>query len=168
MKLMRLPENKTAQFKADMKYAFRKGAADGLGKDEEVLPEEDINRSLSAKGAQAFVVMEKDEMIGGAIVIIDDSTGNNYLDFLYVKVGHQGKKVGQFIWNVIEKLFPETKMWETCTTYFDIRNIHFYINGCGLSAVEFFNKKHPDPMFPNNCYDEYFAGTFKFQKKMKL
>lgn len=167
MELKSLTQEKMDQFKADMKYAFRKGAAEGMGKDEEVLPEKDILRSLNAHGAEALVVMDNDKMIGGAIVVIDNDSGVNHLDFLYVKVGCQGKKIGQFIWKEIEKRYPETKVWETCTPYFDIRNIHFYINCCGFSAVEFFNKKHPDPDFPNDSYDEYFKGMFKFQKRLK-
>lgn len=166
MQLVKLPESKLLQFKTDMKYAFRKGSEEGLGIDEEVLHEEDINRSLTAEGAEALVVMENDEMIGGAIVVINKSTGINHLDFLYVKVGFQGQKIGQFLWQEIEKCYPKTKVWETCTPYFDVRNIHFYINCCGFSAVEFYNKMHPETAFPEDNYYGYFAGMFKFQKKM--
>lgn len=66
----------------------------------------------------------------------------------------------------IEKLHPETKVWETCTPYFDKRNIHFYINCCGFHAVEFYNKHHPDPNFPEDADDEMFDGMFRFQKRM--
>lgn len=166
MRLEILTKNRLSQFKADIKAAFRYGAAEGMGTDEEVLPEEDLIKSLNAEGAVAYVVVEDEEMLGGAIVNIDKKTHINHLDFLYVKVGQQGKKIGQFIWMEIEKLHPETKVWETCTPYFDKRNIHFYINCCGFHAVEFYNKHHPDPNFPEDADDEMFDGMFRFQKRM--
>jgi len=83
------------------------------------------------------------------------------LAFLYVKVGVQSKGIGQSIWKAIEAMHPEIEVWETCTPYFDRRNIHFYINRCGFHAVEFlrpfgskrpeverFNEHHPDPNMP--------------------
>lgn len=167
MKLQVLSENRLEQFKADMKEAFRYGAAQVMGTDEEVLPEEDLVRSLNSEGAIAYIATEQDEMVGGAIVVIDTEMRINHLDFLYVKVGCQGKKIGQFIWQEIEKRHPATEIWETCTPYFDKRNIHFYINSCGFHAVEFYNRFHPDPHFPEDTDDDMFDGMFRFQKRMK-
>lgn len=164
MRLEVLNENRLEQFKIDIKAAFRFGAFAGMGTDEEVLPEEDLVRSLNAEGAITYAVIEDDEILGGAIVNIDEITNINHLDFLYVKVGQQGKKIGQFIWREIEKRHPVTKVWETCTPYFDKRNIHFYINYCGFHAVEFYNKHHPDPNFPEDSQNEMFDGMFRFQK----
>ena len=87
------------------------------------------------------------------------------LAFLYVKVGIQSKGIGQAIWKAIEALHPETEVWETCTPYFDRRNIHFYINRLGFHAVEFFNEHHPDPHMPEQFDQE--DGLFKFEKRMK-
>ena len=74
--------------------------------------------------------------------------------FLYVKVGVQSKGIGQAIWKAIEVLHPETEVWETCTPYFDRRNIHFYINRLGFHAVEFFNEHHPDPHMPEQLTEQ--------------
>lgn len=111
------------------------------------------------------------EFVGGAIVLIDRESQQNHLDFLYVKSGMQSKGVGQSIWNAIEKLHPETKVWETCTPYFEKRNIHFYVNKCGFHIVEYFNKYHKDPnettemkQLPDNDYSAYF---FRFEKVMR-
>ncbi len=30
-------------------------------------------------------------------------------------------------------------VWETCTPYFEKRNIHFYVNKCKFHIVEFYN-----------------------------
>lgn len=161
-----LSEDRLEQFKKDIKAAFRFGAYEGMGTDEEVLPEEDLDRSLNAEGAAVYAAMDNGEILGGVIVNINEKTNINHLDFLYVKVGQQGKKIGQFIWKEIERLYPKTEIWETCTPYFDKRNIHFYINCCGFHAIEFYNKYHPDPNFPEDADNETFDGMFRFQKRM--
>ncbi|MCR4994997.1 MAG: GNAT family N-acetyltransferase [Bacteroidales bacterium] len=87
------------------------------------------------------------------------------LAFLYVKVGVQSKGIGQAIWRAIEGMHSEIALWETCTPYFDRRNIHFYINRCGFQAVEFYNEHHPDPNMPEQFDQE--DGLFRFEKRMK-
>ncbi len=146
-----IEEAEIVNFKKDMQEAFKMGAVDDFGDlDEEVLPEEDIDQSLNAKGAIAYKAMVDGEMVGGTIVVIDEVTQNNHLDFLYVKYGTQSKGIGQAIWNEVEKLHPDTKVWETHTPYFEKRNIHFYINRCGFHIVEFFNPSHVDPKIPDD------------------
>ena len=63
-----------------------------------------------------------------------------------------------------EALHPEIEVWETCTPYFDRRNIHFYINRLGFHAVEFFNEYHPEPHMPEQFDQE--DGLFRFEKRM--
>ena len=143
--LLPLCEEHKLLFKQDMQAAFQKGAVDEFGKTEgEILPERDIDRSLSAPGAAAYEAVADGIPVGGAVVVIDEKTQYNHLDFLYVKVGVQSKGIGQAIWQALEKLYPETKVWETYTPYFEKRNIHFYVNRCGFHIVEFFNKPHPE------------------------
>lgn len=169
--LQRLREENLRQFKRDMQYSFQKGAIDALGETEdEILPESHIDRSLKEKGAVAYQAVLDGEYVGGAIVIIDEETQRNHLDFLFVKVGVQSKGVGQLIWKEIERLYPDTKVWETHTPYFEKRNIHFYVNKCGFHIVEFFNKYHKDPNEEedeSSYKEEYFDGFFRFEKEMK-
>lgn len=160
------------QFKKDIQEAFQQGAVDGFGEmEEEILPESHIDRSLSAKGAIAYEAILDGEFVGGAVVLIDSKTQHNHLDFLYVKNGTHSKGVGQSIWNAIEKLHPETKVWETTTPYFERRNIHFYVNKCGFHIVEYFNKYHKDPNEKTEMEQlpdiEYFADFFRFEKVMR-
>lgn len=136
--LLPLTDDDMPIFIRDMQEAFQKGAAQDFADiDEEILPESDIVKSLSKKGAAAYKAVIDGEMLGGAIIVIDSETQHNHLDFLYVKYGTQSKGIGQKMWNEIEKLYPDTKVWETCTPYFEKRNIHFYINRLGFHAVEF-------------------------------
>ena len=158
-------ENKDLSvFKHDMQEAFQLGAAaweEDL--DEEILPESHIDRSLNAKGSIAYKAVVDGELLGGAIVVINGAHG--HLDFLYVKRGTQSKGIGQQIWNTIETMHPEIVVWETCTPYFDVRNLHFYINCCGFSAVEFYNPKHMDPNAPDG--DDGKDLFFRFEKYIK-
>ena len=155
-----------ANFKKDMQEAFQQGAVKEFpGLDAIVLPEKDIDESLSKKGAVAHKAIVDGKMSGGAIVIIDESTQHNHLDFLYVRCGIQSKGIGQKIWIEIEKLYPQTKVWETCTPYFEKRNVHFYINCLGFHAVEFFNPWHKDTNIPDDMIGgDYF---FRFEKLIK-
>ncbi|MDY3958815.1 hypothetical protein [Romboutsia timonensis] len=108
-KLIPLRENNKIKFKKDMQEAFQKGADEGNytgGEEEEILPESDIDKSLESKGAMAYEAVVDGELIGGAIVCIDEKTQNNHLDFLYVKYGNQskgiGKKSGMLLSNYIQ------------------------------------------------------------------
>ena len=156
------------QYKKDMQEAFQKGFEEDFGKtDEIILPEGDINRSLTTKGSVVYKAVVDNEMVGGAVVVIDEETQHNHLDFLYVKYGTQSKGIGKKMWDEIERLHPQTKVWETCTPYFEKRNIHFYVNRCGFHIVEFWNEKNPDPNMPSDFVGDGNEGMFRFQKKMK-
>lgn len=142
-RMIPLEKEEIKEFKRIMQEAFQKGYEAEFGKYQNIiLPEEDIDESLNADGAVSYKVIENDEIIGGTIVNINTETSHNHLDILFVKVGIQSKGVGMFIWNEIEKLYPDTKVWETYTPYYEKRNIHFYVNKCGFKIAEFFNPKH--------------------------
>lgn len=170
--LLPLNPKNLIKFKKDMRESFQQGAVDEFSEmDIEILPERDIDRSLSAKGSFAYEALLDGEIVGGAVVLIDNETQHNHLDFLYVKKDTHGKGVGQSIWNAIEKLYPETITWETHTPYFEKRNIHFYVNKCGFHIVEFYNKYHKDTDENEETEPlpeiEYFADFFRFEKIMK-
>ena len=65
----------------------------------------------------------------------------------------------------MERLYPDTKVWETYTPYFEKRNIHFYINKCGFHAVEFFSEFNRDPN-EEDC-PEGPSEMFRFEKVIK-
>lgn len=165
--LVPLTADDVKQFKTDIQEAFQKGFEEKFGEsDVLVLPEKDIDHSLHAEGAAAYKAIVDNDMVGGAIVIIDSKTHHNHLDLLYVKCGIQSKGIGKAIWDTIEKLYPETLIWETCTPYFDRRNIHFYVNRCGFHIVEFFNERHPEPDAPEDFIGDGNEGMFLFRKQM--
>jgi GNAT superfamily N-acetyltransferase len=165
-KLLPVSQENLTDYKKDMQEAFQKGAAAEFSDlDTEILPEKEIDLALSKKGAFAYKAVVDGEMVGGTIVVIDEETQHNHLDFLYVKYGTQSRGVGQAIWKEVEKLHPDTKVWETITPYFEKRNVHFYVNRCGFHIVEFFNPQHKDPNTPEDMVGgDYF---FRFEKKMR-
>ena len=193
LQLLPLREAQTIAFKEEMQEAFQHGFQSYYKDDNQwqVLPDSDFYQSLEAEGAEAYEAIDTDgQRVGGAIIAIDaakqrgelmeqreqnqtclssaesrQKKTRGQLAFLYVKVGVQSKGIGQAIWKAIEALHPETEVWETCTPYFDRRNIHFYINRLGFHAVEFFNEHHPDPHMPEQFDQE--DGLFKFEKRMK-
>jgi GNAT superfamily N-acetyltransferase len=188
VQLIRLSEEHTIAFKEEMQEAFEHGFKSHCHENEDadddlsqwqVLPDKDFYQSLEAEGAEAYEAISEDgQRVGGAIIAIDKAEHRGELAFLYVKVGVQSKGIGQSIWKAIEAIHPEIEVWETCTPYFDRRNIHFYINRCGFHAVEFlrpfgskrpeverFNEHYPDPNMPEQFDQE--DGLFKFEKRMK-
>ena len=88
------------------------------------MPDKDFYQSLNAVGAEAYEALAADgQRVGGAIIVIKADEHRGELAFLYVKDGVQSKSIGQTIWRAIEAMHPETDVWETCTPYFDRRNI---------------------------------------------
>ena len=167
--LVPLREEHVAEFKKDLQDAFQYGYEVECGASEEIiLPEQDIDNSLGTSGAEAYQAIVDGEIVGGTVIVIDKETHHNHLDLLFVKNGCQSKGVGQAIWSAVEKLHPETKVWETHTPYFEKRNIHFYVNKCGFHIVEFYNPLHRDPNSPEAVggmpasEGDYF---FRFEKR---
>lgn len=164
-KLLRVEATELKQYKADMQAAFQIGFENYFGKtDAVILPEADIDQSLNAAGSAAYKAVVDGEMVGGAVVIINEITPHNHLDLLFVKKDIQSKGIGKKIWLELEQLYPNTKVWETCTPYFDRRNIHFYVNVCGFHITEFFNEKHPMPDMPDDFIGDGNEGMFEFEK----
>lgn len=167
-----LDKSALADYKRDMQEAFFQGAVSACGDLDmgifpgtEILPEEDIDHSLRQDGVIAYQAVVDGRPAGGAIVVIDELTQHNHLDFLYVKYGMQGKGIGKLIWRAIERLHPDTVVWETCTPYFEKRNIHFYVNCCGFHITAFCKD---DEEAPDACCEGIAACEFfQFEKRMK-
>lgn len=170
LQLIPVSEDERELMIQEIQQVFQKSFEDEFGPwDQPVIPREDILESLNAQGAAAFFAFDGDTRVGGTAVVIDEKTGKNSLDLLYVRPDVQSRGCGQRIWQEIEKRYPKTKVWETHTPYFDRRNVHFYVNRLGFQIVEFYNSKHPDPHrkdeasgLPEGRASEF----FRFEKQM--
>lgn len=174
--LLPLAEDDREAFILDNQYAFKYGAKIDEAEmesmeveDGQIISRQTIESSIDAEGAETYRIFADGRKVGGAVLKIDRDTGHNHLDLLYVLPDAHGKGIGYGAWKAIEALYPDTKVWETCTPYADKRNIHFYVNKCGFQIVEFFHELHfysekeECDDFPDDGPDE----LFRFIKKMK-
>ena len=173
IRLVPLQIDDREQFIRDNQEAFNYGALEEFGcrdnhfeEDGQIISRETIEKSID--GGIAYRIMRGEEKVGGVAVKVDGDRGD--LDLLFVSPHAHSKGIGHTAWCEIERLYPEVKVWETVTPYFEKRNIHFYVNRCGFHIVEFFNSHHPDP----NVVDEYgecepddMDGMFRFQKVVR-
>ena len=165
------------QFILDNQRAFKYGAMEEFGErdnhfeeDGEIISRKTIGNCIDH--GVAYRIREDGRGVGGLVLKIDIETQHNELELLFIHPEAHGKGIGHAAWQEVERLYPETRVWETCTPYFETRNIHFYVNKCGFHIVEFFNSHHPDPNDPetgetDNREGEGSDGMFRFEKKMK-
>lgn len=174
IELTPLEQDDRNQFVLDNQYAFKYGAMEEFGmrdnhfeEDGEIISRKTIEESIDR--GQAYRIVEDGRKVGGLVVRVNGEHGE--LDLLFTDPNVHSRGIGYAAWCEVEKMFPNVKVWETCTPYFETRNIHFYINKCGFHAVEFFNSKHPEPDYESDAYDRDHEedgpdGMFRFEKKM--
>ena len=173
--LVRLTDDDREQFIRDNQYAFKYGAMEEFGirdnhfeEDGEIISRKTIEESIDT--GEAYRIMHGDEKVGGLVIRVDGDHGD--LELLFVSPTVHSKGIGYSAWCAVEGLHPEVKVWETCTPYFETRNIHFYVNRCGFHIVEFFNSHHPEPCDQyageSDAADESDKdGMFRFEKHIE-
>ena len=171
-----LTDDDREQFILDNQRAFKYGAMEEFGmwddhmeEEGEIISRKTIERCID--GGAAYRIREDGEIVGGLVLKIDRKTQHNHLELLFISPEAHSKGLGFAAWQEVERLYPETRVWETCTPSFETRNVHFYVNKCGFHIVEFFNSRHPDPHDPEtgeeNSYDgEDLGGMLRFEKRM--
>ena len=174
VKLIPLKDDDREQFIKDNQWAFKYGATEEFGLRDDHFEEEDeiISRKTieqSIDEGDAYRIIFEGRKVGGVIVSVEEDRGD--LEILFVSPECHSRGIGYGAWCEVEKLYPEVRVWETVTPYFETRNIHFYVNRCGFHIVEFYNSHHPDPNDPDTNeeeMDEQFPdGMFRFEKVMK-
>ncbi len=137
---------------------------DHFEEDGEIISRETIIQSID--NGEAFRILYEGKTAGGVIVRVKQDRGD--LEILFVDPDVHSKGIGYGAWCQIEKMYPDVKVWETLTPYFETRNIHFYVNRCGFHIVEFFNEHHRSPLEDagNKESEHSLDGMFRFEKKM--
>ena len=175
--LVPLTEDDREQFILDNQWAFKYGALQEFGErdnhindDGEIISRKTIERCIDAPDSETYRIVLDGKKVGGLILKIDKETNHNELEILFTLPDEHSKGIGYGAWQAVEALHPETKIWETCTPYFDKRNIHFYVNKCGFKIDEFWceyfapkNEMPDDEHDPDEGPDE----MFHFVKVMK-
>lgn len=158
-------EDELPQLKKDLQESFSVAVIEEFGSiDAGPIPsDEDIEECFNEPHAVIYHILSNGEKVGGVVVSIDEETQHNSLDFLFINKGKVSKGIGYKTWKAIEEKYPETKVWETHTPYFERRNIHFYVNKCGFKIVEYTSEKYHNPDGEELPSGEDF---FRFEKVM--
>ena len=163
LKVSPITDNEFPIFRKDIQKAFQNGIftrEEDEKSEDIILPFEDIDNGYARKSVITYKATVNNEIIGGAMVSFDKKEEKGILELLYVKVEAQGNGYGVELWQKIENLHPEVSIWETFVLYTEHRNLHFYLNLCGFSAVEFFNEHHKN----NTENSESFNDLLKLRK----
>ncbi len=172
--LVQLAPDDREQFILDNQEAFNYGALEEFGlrdnhfeEDEQIISRNTIEKSINE--GEAYRIIQNNEKVGGIVVKVDGKHGE--LELLFVSPNVHSKGIGYAAWCEVEKLYPNVKVWETVTPYFEKRNIHFYVNRCGFHIVEFFNEYHLSENNPESLHHEeldkqFTDGMFRFEKRM--
>ena len=175
--LVPLTSDDREQFILDNQWAFKYGAMQEFGErdnhiddDGEIISRKTIECSIDDPQNETYRIVVDEKNVGGVILKIDKEKHHNHLEILFVSPEEHTKGIGYGAWLAVEALHPETVIWETCTPYFEKRNIHFYVNKCGFQIDEFWcehfaptHKPCDEDHDPNEGPDE----MFHFVKRMK-
>ena len=177
--LLPLTADDREQFILDNQWAFKYGAMIEFGErddhtndDGEIISRKTIERCIDAPENETYRIVADGKNVGGVILKIDKETHHNHLEILFTLPNEHSRGIGYGAWLAVEALHPETRVWETCTPYFEKRNIHFYVNKCGFQIDQFwcehFIPEHDfeeddDEHDPDEGPDE----MFRFIKVMK-
>ena len=176
--LVPMEANDREQFILDNQWAFKYGAMmefgerdDHIDEGGEIISRETIERCIDSVDREVYRIVVNEKRVGGVILKIDKKTNHNELEILFVAPEEHTKGIGYGAWQAIESLHPETEVWETCTPYFEKRNIHFYVNKCGFKIdqfwCEYFQPEHEMPKEDKHDPDEGPDEMFRFIKVMK-
>ena len=144
VKLAPLEAGDKEQFFRDNQEAFLYGATQEFGLQNadfeepgQIISRRTILRSIGARGAETYRIVARGEVAGGIVLKIDREKRRGDLVLLFVSPKLHNLGIGQAAWRAVERQHPEIRVWETCTPYFEKRNIHFYVNRLGFHIVKF-------------------------------
>ncbi len=158
LKLIRLEESHIDTLTKIMERAFdedtrihigeEKGGPDGYNNG-------DFLRKWGLHNDSSSYCISLDEQLVGGVILWINENNHNFLGNIFIDPDYENQGVGRKVWNMIEKLYPDTEVWETETPIFSSRNHNFYVNKCGFHIVKIDNPKNR------------LEGQYKMQKVMK-
>lgn len=166
------------QFILDNQWAFKYGALlefgerdNHLDSDGEIISRKTIEKCIDNSQSETYRIVVDNKNVGGLILKINKETYHNELQILFTLPDEHNKGIGYSAWKAVEELYPETVVWETCTPYFEKRNIHFYVNKCGFKIdqfwCEYFRPEYDMPDEDGQDSEEGPFEMFRFVKVMK-
>lgn len=100
-----------------------------------------LQKYACESGADSYCIYVDEQLSGGTIVFHDPSKKENFLGCIFLRPALRGKGIGTAVWEQIEKMYPDVKVWRTETPLYSRRNLNYYINKLGFMAY-----KITDPM----------------------
>jgi len=142
MDLRATDPNDRMSFARRLQAAFALALTDqGPSSDVPTPSDREVFASFDDDASEVLDIVAGDEVVGGAVIAGDDARRS--LELFFIDAGAHGRGLGRAAWHAIEGRYPGTRIWETHTPHFEVRNIHFYVNVCGFHIVEFFHPGHP-------------------------
>jgi len=92
------------------------------------------------KNATSYCIYLDNVLIGGTILWINHNN-ENCLGTLFIDPDYEDKGIGTKVWSQIERMYPNTRVWNTETPIFSHRNHNFYVNKCGFHVIKIENPK---------------------------
>lgn len=101
-----------------------------------------------------YKILLDQKVIGATILWLDEKNQRGFLGCLFIDVPFENQGIGAAVWQKIETLYPNIKVWGTETPAFSVRNHHFYINKCKFHLVRIDEPKSLE------------KGSYIFEKRM--
>ena len=169
IRLKKIQAHELELFRREMQRSFTQGVIERFGTpDDAPIPSvNDLDEALDSAACDVFIITADGSAAGGTI--IKRLRDKKYsLELLFIFKDFLNKKIGSAAWEAIEKHYSDAEVWETCTPYFDRRNIHFYVNKCQFTIVEFFCEAHSEEhAMTEEFRDINASGFFRFEKVMQ-
>lgn len=93
-----------------------------------------LRRNAVESGADSYCVLIDGALAGTVIVFHNAQNGENFLGCIFLDPALRGRGLGKNVWDRIEAMYPDVKVWRTETPLCSKRNLHFYINKLGFMA----------------------------------
>ncbi|MGN0353427.1 MAG: GNAT family N-acetyltransferase [Roseburia sp.] len=84
--------------------------------------------------SDSYCIHFKGKDIGAVIVWTNQKLLENFLGCIFIDPSLRKMGLGKRVWDEIEKMYPDVKVWRTETPLCSVRNLNYYINKCGFMA----------------------------------
>ena len=85
-------------------------------------------------GADSYCIYVDEQLAGATIIFQNQKDKENILGCIFLSPSLRGRGLGTAVWDKIEKMYPDVKVWRTETPLCSVRNLNFYINKLGFMA----------------------------------
>lgn len=158
LELVKLEESHIDQLTRIMERAFDEDTRIHLGKEKGGPEGYDDGSFLRRWGlhpdATSYCIDLDGKLIGAVILWIHENQ-DNFLGNLFIDPLYENRGIGFQVWQMVERLYPDTRVWRTETPIFSSRNHNFYVNKCGFHIVKIVNPK------------DRLEGQYQLQKVMR-